>query len=49
LVESISEYARKWLSVSVEIREFLLQNTTEHNIDEIVQVSCHNLYGRSYR
>jgi len=39
LVDAVSEYARKWKTISAEIREYLLQNTTEHNIHEIIQVT----------
>jgi len=38
LVDTVSEYARKWKKISAEIREYLLQNTTDHNIKEIIQV-----------
>jgi hypothetical protein len=38
LVDVISEYARKWLKISADIRAYLMLNTTENNMQEIVQV-----------
>lgn len=38
LVDAVSEYALKWKTISTEIREYLLRNTTEHNINEIIEV-----------
>ena len=39
LLDRISQYATKWLNVSSEIREYLLQNDTKVNLDSIRNVS----------
>ncbi len=41
LVDTISEYARKWLIVSAEIRKYLTKNSTNYNLMDIRQVMGH--------
>ena len=41
LVHHVSQYARKWLNVSAQIRDYLDQNSTERNLHDIRQVSQH--------
>ena len=38
LLDRISQYATKWLNVSAEIGEYLLQNDTKANLDSIRNV-----------
>jgi hypothetical protein len=37
VIDVISEFARKWLNVSADIRGYLLLNKTGSNIQEIVE------------
>ena len=41
LIDEISRYASKWLNVSSQIREYLMKNTTEDNLDSIREVRLH--------
>ena len=38
LIDKISVYARKWLNVSEEIRDYLSQNKTAQNLKSIREV-----------
>ena len=38
LVDTINNYAREWLNISSDLRDYLMKNSTKHNLEAVKQV-----------